>query len=215
MKIGIIGAGNVGSGLGKRLATSGHELCFSYSRDPAKLDALVASIGTSARSGTPEEAARFGEVVLLAMTWTQVPDAIAQIGDAADGKIVWSAVNAVNSTMTGLAIGTTTSAAEEIARLLPTSNVVEGIPCNAEILHSPSLDFGADRPGAFVCGDDPQARQIVLSLLSDVGLAPTDAGPLVAARLIEPTGFLIAYLAYAQGMGGANTAMKLLRRNTA
>ena len=212
MKIGIIGAGNVGSGLGKRLVAAGHEVCFSYSREPAKLDALVQSIGARAHSGTPGEASAFGEAVLLAVGWAQVEDAIAQAGNALDGKLLWTTVNALKPDMSGLAVGTNTSAAEEIAKLAPAANVVEAIACNAEILHSPSLDFGTDRPGTFVCGDDPEARKIVAGLMTDVGLSPTDAGPLFVARLAEPTGFLAAYLAYGQGMGGANVALKLLTR---
>jgi 8-hydroxy-5-deazaflavin:NADPH oxidoreductase len=212
MKIGIIGAGNVGSGLGRGLTRAGHSLCFSYSRDLGKLETLVAELGDAARAGTPEEAARYGEVVLLTVPWGQVEDALSQAGDATRGKVLWSAVNAPKPDLSGLVIGTTTSVAEEIARLVPGANVVEGIPCNAEILHAPSTEFGTDRPGAFVCGDDAGARQVVAQLLRDVGLTPTDAGPLTTARLIEPASFLVAYLAYGQGMGGNNVALKLLTR---
>jgi predicted dinucleotide-binding enzyme len=211
MKIGIIGAGNVGSGLGRRLAAAGHELCFSYSREASKLEALAKSIVGASR-GTPGEAAAFGDVVLLAVTWGQVGDALAQIGGSADGKLLWTTVNALKPDMSGLAIGTTTSAAEEIARLAPDSTVVEALACNAEILHSDSLDFGGDRPGTFVCGDNADARKTVAGLMQDVGLAPTDAGPLTAARLIEPAGYLAAYFAYGLGRGGANVALKLLTR---
>jgi 8-hydroxy-5-deazaflavin:NADPH oxidoreductase len=213
MKIGIIGAGNVGSGLGGRLAAAGHEVRFSYSRDPAKLAALATRVGDRASTGTPEEAARFGEVILLATTWAQAADALAQAGASAlDGKILWTAVNSPKADLSGLELGQTTSAAEEIARLAPGAVVVESLPCNAELLHSPILDFGPDRPGAFVCGDDGRARAVVAGLVRDAGLEPTDAGPLLAARLIEPTGLLIAYLAYARGLGGADVALKVLRR---
>ncbi|GAB4460102.1 MAG: NAD(P)-binding domain-containing protein [Armatimonadaceae bacterium] len=212
MTIGIVGSGNLGSAMGKRLAMAGHELCFSYSRDLEKMEALAQSIGANARTGSPEEAARFGEIVLLAVPWAQVEDAIAQMGDAINGKLLWTTVNALKPDMSGMAIGTSTSAAEEIARLAPGATVVEAIACNADILTSPSLDFGTDHPGTFVCGDDPEARQIVAGLMRDIGLVPTDAGPLTTARLIEPTGFLIAYLAYGLGMGGDRVAMKVLTR---
>ncbi len=212
MKIGIIGSGSVGSGLGKRLLAAGHDVCFSYSRDPAKLTALAESLGPHASVGTPSEAAAFGDVVLLAVTWAQTDDALAQTGRALDGKLLWTTVNALKPDMSGLAIGTDTSAAEEIAKRVPAARVVESIACNAEILHSPSLDFGNDRPGTFVCGDDPEARKTVAGLMRDVGLSPTDAGSLFAARFAEPAGFLAAYLAYGMGMGGASVALKLLTR---
>jgi 8-hydroxy-5-deazaflavin:NADPH oxidoreductase len=65
MNIGIIGAGNMGSALGKIWAQKGHKLMFSYSRDPAKLEKIAQSIGSNAHVGTPTEAVQFADVVLL------------------------------------------------------------------------------------------------------------------------------------------------------
>jgi 8-hydroxy-5-deazaflavin:NADPH oxidoreductase len=65
MKIGIIGAGNMGSSLGKFWSQNGHKLMFSYSRDQAKLKKIADSIGDNATVGTPTEAVQFADVVLL------------------------------------------------------------------------------------------------------------------------------------------------------
>ena len=85
MKIGIIGAGNMGSSLGKIWAQNGHQLMFSYFRDPAKLQKIADSIGENATVGTPAEAARFGDVVVLAVPYGAIADAI-QAAGSLDGK---------------------------------------------------------------------------------------------------------------------------------
>ena len=69
MDIGIIGAGNVGTGIGKRLAAKGHQILVSFARSQDKLDAAAQAIGRGARPGSPTEAARFGEAVILASRW--------------------------------------------------------------------------------------------------------------------------------------------------
>lgn len=64
MNIGIIGSGSMGSALGKIWAKNGHQVLFSYSRDPQKLQALAESLGPNAHTGTPAQAAQFGNVVM-------------------------------------------------------------------------------------------------------------------------------------------------------
>ncbi|MBC8122125.1 MAG: NADPH-dependent F420 reductase [Gemmatimonadaceae bacterium] len=210
MKIGIVGAGSVGSGLGKLWTAAGHQVLLSYSRNVHKLEILAGEIGPGANVGTPREAVEFGEVVLLAVPWQAVTDALAQAGSLA-GKLLFSSVNALKSDFSGLDIGTTTSAAEWIAERTPGATVVEALPVNAELLHSPSLRFGTQVPSVFYCGDDANAKATVARLLTDAGMDPIDAGPLVRARLVEPAGFLVAQVGYGLGVG-PNVALKLLRR---
>jgi predicted dinucleotide-binding enzyme len=210
MNIGIIGAGSMGSALGKIWASQRHSVMFSYSRDRAKLEAIAAAAGSNAQVGTVADAVQFGQVLLLTVPWQSVPDAVAQMG-ALEGKVVISCVNPLKPDFSGLEIGTSTSAAEEIAQRLPTANVVEVLFPFAEILHSDSRQFGADRPTQFYCGDDDDAKAIVAPLIAQVGLEPIDAGPLVNARYLEPLGMLLVQLAYSGGMG-ATIGLKLLRR---
>ncbi|MBW4422617.1 MAG: NAD(P)-binding domain-containing protein [Myxacorys californica WJT36-NPBG1] len=141
MKIGIIGAGSMGSGLGKFWAQKGHQLMFSYSRDATKLQKVAEAIGSNATIGTPTEAVQFADVVLLSVPYGVIQDAL-QAAGSLDGKILFSCVNALLPDMSGMAAGTTTSAAEEIAKLAPGARVVEALPLFAEVLNSPSQRFG-------------------------------------------------------------------------
>ena len=210
MNIGIIGTGNVGSGLGDIWAKQGHHVLFSFSKDMDQAREVAEAAGANARVGTPQEAVAFGEVVVLAVPWGAIDTALEQAGSLA-GKILFTTVNALKPDFSGLEIGTTTSAGEEIARRAPGAVVVESLPVNAEILHSSSRQFGAQSPTVFVVGDDANAKAVVTKLIEEAGMEPIDAGPLANARLIEPTGFLVAQLGYALGLG-PNVALKLLRR---
>jgi 8-hydroxy-5-deazaflavin:NADPH oxidoreductase len=209
MKIGIIGAGNMGTGMGKLWAKNGHQLMFSYSRSPEKLKAAAEAVSADTLTGTPAEAVQFADVVVLSVAWAAVEDALQQAGSL-DGKILFSCVNALLPDMSGLAVGTTTSAAEEIAKLAPGARLVESMPLFAEVLHSPSREFGEQIPSVFYCGDDAEAKAIVADLLRETEVEAIDAGPLRNARYIEPAGMLLVQLAYGQQMG--QIAMKLLQR---
>ena len=210
MNIGIIGTGNVGSGLGDIWAKQGHQILFSFSKDMNQAREVAEAAGANARVGTPKEAVAFGEIVVLAVPWGAVDTALEQAGSL-QGKILLTTVNALKPDFSGLEIGTTASAGEEIAKRAPGAIVVESLPVNAEILHSSSRQFGAVSPTVFYVGDDANAKSIVAKLLEEAGMEPIDAGPLTNARLIEPTGFLVAQLGYALGLG-PNVALKLLRR---
>lgn len=209
MQIGIIGAGSMGSSLGKFWAQNGHKLMFSYSRNPAKLEKIAQSIGSNASVGTPTEAVQFADVVLLSVPYTAINDALNAAGSL-DGKILFSCVNALLPDMSGLAVGTTTSAAEEIAQLAPGARVVEALPLFAEVLNSPSQQFGNQIATVFYTGDDTVAKQVVADLIRETNVEAVDAGPLKNARYVEPAMFLLVQLAYGQQMG--EVALKLLRR---
>ena len=209
MNIGIIGAGNMGSSLGKFWAQNGHKLMFSYSREQAKLEKIAQAIGSNASVGTPLEAVQFADVVLLSVPYGAIADAIKAAGSLS-GKILFSCVNALLPDMSGLAVGTTTSAAEEIAKLAPDARVVEALPLFAEVLNSPSQTFGDQTATIFYTGDDAAAKQVVADLLREINVEAIDAGPLQNARYVEPAMFLLVQLAYKQQMG--EVALKLLKR---
>ena len=209
MNIGIIGAGNMGSSLGKFWAQNGHKLMFSYSRDQAKLQKIAQLLGSNASVGTPPEAVQFADVVLLSVPYGAIADALKAAGSL-EGKILFSCVNALLPDMSGLAVGTTTSAAEEIAKLAPGARVVEALPLFAEVLNSPSQAFGDQTATIFYTGDDNEAKQVVADLLRETNVEAVDAGPLKNARYVEPAMFLLVQLAYGQQMG--QVALKLLKR---
>jgi predicted dinucleotide-binding enzyme len=209
MKIGIIGSGNMGAAMGRAWAAKGHVVLFSFSKDAGQLRAAADAAGPTVRTGTPAEEVAFGEVILLAVPWGAVPEALRAAGPVA-GKVLFSCVNCLKPDFGGLAVGTTTSAAEEIARLAPGARMVEAIPPMAQILAADSRRLGGQQISTFYCGDDAGAKAIVANLLTDLDLDPVDAGPLNSARYIEPAGMLAVQLAYGMGLG-PNIGMKLLR----
>lgn len=209
MNIGIIGAGNMGSSLGKFWAQNNHKLMFSYSRDRAKLQKIADSIGENATIGTPADAVQFGDVVLLSVPYGAIGDAL-QAAGSLDGKILFSCVNALLPDMSGMAAGTTTSAAEEIAKLAPGARVVEALPLFAEVLNAPSQRFGDQIATIFCTGDDAEAKQVVADLLGEIDVEVVDAGGLKNSRFVEPAMMLLIQLAYVQNMG--QVGFKLLKR---
>jgi 8-hydroxy-5-deazaflavin:NADPH oxidoreductase len=198
MKIGIIGAGNVGTALAKQLGAAGHTVMLSYSRDTAKMENAAKAFGAS--TGTAAEAAAFGDVLALTVPWVAVPDALAAAGTLA-GKIIWDCTNALKPDLSGLAIGTTTSGAETIAKLTPRAKLVKGIPPFAELLHSAKPTIHGVPATVFMCGDDAAAKAVVSPLIELLPATVVDAGPLTNARYIEPAGFLLIALAYGSGFG--------------
>jgi 8-hydroxy-5-deazaflavin:NADPH oxidoreductase len=125
MRLGFLGAGGLATALARQLGGRGHEAMLSYSRDAGRLADAAAAVG--ARSGTPAEAAEFGDVIVLAAPWASVPDALAQAGDLG-GKVLWDCTNPLTADMRGLVLGTTTSGGEEVARIAFRARMVKGIP---------------------------------------------------------------------------------------
>ncbi|MBI5640366.1 MAG: NADPH-dependent F420 reductase [Nitrospirae bacterium] len=210
MNIGIIGSGNMGSGLGSLWARKGHHVIFSYSRHPEKLAELAASV-PNAEAATPSEAAGRSEVILLSVRWPEVEEAIRTAGPMA-GKILIDCTNPLKPDLSGLAIGHETSAAEEIARLAPGVKVVKAFnTAFAEIYHGGTRLFGSRRLSMFYCGDDETAKKTVTKLIIEIGLDPVDSGSLKSARYLEPLAMLMIQLGYGQGMG-TNIGLNLIRR---
>ena len=209
MKIGILGAGNMTTALGQKFVGAGHTLLVSYSRDRAKLAKVAAEIGGGTQAGTPSEAAAFGDIVLLATGWEGAAEALKAAGSLA-GKVVWSIVNPLKADYSGLRLGTTTSGSEELAKLVPDAAFVVGFPPFADVLASPSTRFGDERATLFYCGDHASAKAAVAPLFTSLDVEAVDAGPLSAARFVEPTMGLLVHLAYGQKLG--QVAARLLRR---
>jgi NADPH-dependent F420 reductase len=207
MRIGILGTGNIGGGLGRLWAGLGHEVMFG-SRAPEKAVRLAESVGHGARGGTFSDAALFGEVVVLAVPWPAAQDVIQAAGDLS-GKVLIDCTNPVAEGMR-LALGHTTSAAEEVARWAPGARVVKAFnTLGSKNLTNPR--FNSDRASMFVCGDDQEAKEVVMRLGRVLDFDMVDCGPLESARLLEPLAMLWITLAYPIGMG-PDIAFKLLRR---
>jgi hypothetical protein len=210
MNIGIIGAGNIGSGLGKIWAQKGHKVMFSFSRNQEKLKALAVADQNSS-AGSPAEAVQHSEVLLLSVRWETVVEALKAAGPL-QKKILIDCTNPLKPDLSDIALAHTTSAAEEIAKMAPGARVVKAFnSVFADIYHSESRLFGSRMPTMFYCGDDDGAKTTVARLIRETGFEPIDAGPLKSARYLEPLAMLMIQLGYGQGMG-TNIALSLIRR---
>jgi len=211
MKISIIGTGRLGSALGKIWAEKDHTIMFG-SRDPQKAKKLAQTIGTNASGGTYEEAANFGDVIILAVPWSGAKDSIKTAG-ILNGKIIIDSTTTAAPHLGGPLIQPTPSAAEKVAKWAVGAKVIKAVhTIGVESLDK--LQFGSQNASLFICGDDKEAKSKVRQLGIDLGFDVIDVGPLKNARLTEPLGMLWIELAYNQGMG-TDIAFKLLRRRFA
>jgi predicted dinucleotide-binding enzyme len=211
MRIGILGAGLMGGKLGTIFARAGHEVVFSYARSRDKLETLASEAGRSALAGTPAEAARHADALLLAVHWSRVDDVLRQAGNLS-GKPLLTCSLPMNADDTELVVAHTSSGAEELARKASGARVVSAFgTVPSEVL------FGVyaarrrkQRPALVYAGDDPDANATAAKLIQDAGFDPVDAGPLHVARFLEPFTLLMARLAY-EGDGGPAVAYRFER----
>jgi predicted dinucleotide-binding enzyme len=196
MQIAIVGAGNVGSALGKGLRDSGHQVTFAL-RETSGKSADKVRTGGFAMAPMSEAAAK-AEVIVLAVPWSGVPDAVGALGDIA-GKTLVDATNPLTPTLE-LALGFMDSAAESLARLVPRAHVVKAFNTTGAENMANARAFKA-RPMMPVAGDDAGAKAKVLKLAEDLGFEPVDAGPLRSARLLEPLAMFWIKQAYVQKFG--------------
>ena len=202
MRIGILGSGLMGGKLGTLFARAGHEVVFSYARSERKLKRLARGAGKRASAGTPADAARASDVLLLAVHWSRVGDVLKQAGNLR-GKVVVSCSLPMNASDTALVEARTSSGAEALAKKLRGAHFVTAFgTVPSEVL------FGvfegrrrAKKPTLVYCGDDKRAKNVADRLIRDVGFEPVDAGPLRIARYTEPFTLLVAQLAYESGRG--------------
>jgi 8-hydroxy-5-deazaflavin:NADPH oxidoreductase len=204
VRIGILGSGLMGGKLGTIFARAGHEVVFSYSHSKAKLEKLARDARGKARSGTPAEAVRDADAVLLAVHWSRVDDVLKQAGDLS-AKVIVSCSLPMKADDSGLAIGHTTSGSEELAKKIPEARIVSAFnTLPSEVLFSVFAgDAGDAKPGVVYCSDDADAKEVAAQLISDAGFEPIDAGPLRISRYTEPFALLMGQLAYEGDRGPA------------
>jgi predicted dinucleotide-binding enzyme len=210
MKISILGAGNVGGTLGRAWARQGYEVFFGVPRpQDAKTQELVKSIGAKARAGGVAEAAAAGDVMILATPWRSTRDAIQAAGNLA-GKVIVDCTNPLKEDISGLALGYTTSGAEQVAEWAKGAKVYKAFnQVGFNVMGNPV--FGDRRAVIFICGDDAAHKPTVMKLATDIGFEAIDAGGLAIARLLEPYAMLWIHLALTRGLGG-EFAFGLMRR---
>ena len=208
MKIGVLGTGNMGSGLARQFAAAGHEV-FIGSRDSQKGKELGAELGTG--GGSYQEAADHGEAVLFAVPWWGVDESLEAAGTLS-GKVLIDCTNAyTDETYTEMLEFPGSSGAEEIAKKAQGARVVKAWNHTYAAIVNSTPDFGDVSASVFICGDDPSAKEMVMRLAADAGYDPVDSGPLASARFVERVAGLMVTLAYGVGMG-TDQALKLVRR---
>lgn len=214
MKITIIGAGNMGRGIGYRLVAGGNAVTV-VDINPESSEALakelrsVAKNGGSASSATLENV-ELGEVVILAVYYGANLDVAKKLGKKLDGKVVVDIANPLNQSFDALATAAGTSSAEEVAKVVSSgAKVVKAFNTTfAGTLVSGNV--GGIPLDVLIAGDDEAAKKTVAKLVTDGGLVAVDAGPLQRARELEGLGFLGISLQMKNNLGFA-TGWKLIR----
>ena len=152
-----------------------------------------------ARTGGHPRHGGLGEVVFFAVPFGALDDVVKTAGEVLEGKTVVDVTNALDANM-NLAVGFTTSGAEELQKKLPKSRVVKAFN-TVFAQHMDTGKLGDQRLTAFVASDDAGAKTTVLGLARDIGFDAVDAGPLKNARLLEPLAYFNIQLGYVLGMG--------------
>jgi 8-hydroxy-5-deazaflavin:NADPH oxidoreductase len=196
-KIGIVGAGRIGQALAVRFAAVSRDVMLSNSRGPDTLAAVVGSLGGGVQAGTVEEAARFGDLVAVAIP----PRAIHELPpESFAGKIVMDATNYFpgDDRLPELDADETTSS-ELLASLLPGARVVKAfnaIQFRRLLDHSRPELPPEERLAIPVAGDEPNAKRVVLDLIDEIGFTGVDTGTLAESRRQQPGSVLLR--AYAE-----------------
>jgi 8-hydroxy-5-deazaflavin:NADPH oxidoreductase len=188
--IAIIGAaGNMGSGIARNLAKAGHRILLA-GRNQSSLNDLLATIKAATPKADVEvldcskEASWEADIIVPAVPYLEQAAVAIRIKDVVTGKIVISIANPLNETYDGLVTEATTSAAEELAKLLPHSKIVKAFnTVFAADFTTPMV--GGKTVDNFVAGDDEQAVTTVAELVKDAGFNPLVAGKLAVSRTLE------------------------------
>lgn len=201
MKLAIIGSGNIGRSIGTWASASGYEVIFSAKDLKHAQDAAKAA-GKNSKSASVHDAVEMADMVLLAVPYGAVKEILSDTGPLLRGKVLIDVTNALNSDFSGLTLGFTTSAAEEIQKLAPGAKVVKAFnTVFASVYASQNPKIKGNKVSVFYAADDKEAKTKVAGLISKMGLDAVDAGPLKAARSLEPLALLNINLGYGLGHG--------------
>lgn len=205
MNITIIGAGNMGRGIGTRLVAGGHSVTF-VDANPEVAEKTAADVKSAAKKGATVSTsslgnAVLGEVVVLAVWYGTNIEIVKQLGKKLAGKVVVDIANPLNQTYDGLATAPDSSSAEDVAK---------AVALGAKVVKAFNTTFAGTLLAGqvagqlldvFIAGDDADAKNKVAQLVKDGGMRPIDAGPLRRARQIEAMQLLHITL---QGALGTN-----------
>jgi NADPH-dependent F420 reductase len=196
MAIAILGAGNMGKGLARRLAAAGEAVALA-ARDQKKTAETAKAIGGKVTATAPSAAAS-ADVIILAVPYAEAAAALSELGGDLAGKVIIDITNAVGPNLS-MAVTGDSSAAEEIQKKSRSAKVVKAF----NTLFARFLDetFATNPPQVFLASDDAAAKEKVATLIERIGFEPVDVGPLENSRQLEAMGNLAIRLAYGLGRG--------------
>jgi len=187
VKVGILGSGDVGKSFARAFGALGHEVVIG-SRSPEKLSDFVGGEGDRVTSGTFEEAARSGDLLVLATHGMATEEALTMAGKSNfDNKVVIDATNPLEFSggAPRLAIGHTDSLGEQIQRSIPNARVVKAFnTVGNPLFFKPELPGGP--PDMFIGGNDADAKKLVSQVCDAFGWGVIDLGGIEASRYLEP-----------------------------
>lgn len=209
MKIGIIGAGNIGATAARLFVQAGHQIAIANSRGPETLDPLIEELGDNATAATVEDAISFGDIIFISIPfgkYTELPV------NGFDGKIVIDSNNYYpdrDGSFQDLDDGSTTSS-EMLEKHLGGARLVKGFNTiwfehlKAQGNNELPLE---KRRAIFIAGDDTEAKAVVAGLIEDIGFAAVDTGFLADGGRSQQPGMPI----YNQELTAAAAAAVLSR----
>ena len=212
-KVAVIGSGDVGAALADGFLEHGYDV-MRASRDPSKLDGWKTDAGKGAKTGTFEQAASWGELIVLAVKGTAAESAVSLCGiENLAGKAIIDATNPIADAppVNGVLRFFTSlddSLMERLQRLAPKAHFVKAFSCVGNALMV-DPDFGGIKPSMFICGNDEGAKAEVGRVLDEFGWETEDMGAAEAARAIEPLCILWCIPGFARNEW--SHAFKLLR----
>lgn len=185
LRIGVIGSGSLGGTVGRCWVKAGHEVLFS-SRHPEALESWVKPLGSRASFGTPEQAAEFGDIILIAVPYQAIADVSRTVGAKLRGKIVLDACNPYSGALAQQALAE--GAGVTTAKYLPGARVVRAFNATDATAIAASFAGERDKVGVPIASDDGAALQVAAQLVRDAGCAPVIVGNLKQAAAFQPGG---------------------------
>jgi predicted dinucleotide-binding enzyme len=182
VKIGVIGAGRIGGNVARQAVRAGHEVLLTFSRDPARLEQAASELGDAASTGSPAEAVAFGDVIVFAVPWGTIPDALEQAGSL-DGKVV---VDTTNQFGSGPMPAEGQTAAQFNAGRMAGARYVKSFnTLTSGFQEDTAGRTGDERVVQWTCGDDAEAKAVVADLIEDMGYVPVDLGGTAGCAVME------------------------------
>jgi predicted dinucleotide-binding enzyme len=199
MRIGVIGSGRIGSTIGGLWARAGHEVMFS-DRDPEQSKRATEGLGPTARTGTPREAAAFGDAVLIAVPYAALPSVAKELGAELKGKVVVDPNNPIPNRDGEMAVeAREKGAAISTAAMFPGVRMFRAFNAIGYAVLGREAHRAAPRLAVPVAADDPVALKVGMQLVEDAGFEPVHVGTLAQSRIFD----------LGAPAGGARTAPEL------